>query len=59
MSAYSKAKEFIRNATDSKTLYEKIREILNVDERHYPEDWEIKDLQRIADAKYIELSGQV
>lgn len=59
MSAYSKAKQFIRNATDSKTLYEKIREILMADERDYPEDWEIKELQRMADAKYIELTQGV
>ncbi len=58
MSAYAKAKQFIRNATDHKTLYEKIREILNVDEWHYPEDWEIKELQRMADTKYIELGGR-
>lgn len=58
MSVYSKAKGFIKNATESNTLYEKVREILSAaDEWHYPEDWQIKELQRMADAKYIELGG--
>jgi hypothetical protein len=58
MSVYSKAKAFIKTATDSTTLYDKIREILRTaDEWHYPEDWQIKELQRLADAKFAELGG--
>ena len=59
MSAFSKAKQFIRNATDSNAIYEKSREILMADERDYPEDWEIKELQRMADAKYVQLTQGV
>lgn len=58
MSSYSKAKEFIENATDRSTFYDGIRAVLKEDMAHYPEDWQIKDLQRLADAKYEELSAE-
>ena len=59
MSTYTEAKEFIKNATDKATLYSGVREILSADMVHYPEDWEIKTLQRLADAKYQELDEMV
>lgn len=52
--------EYIRNETDPGKLYDGIREILQkMDARgRYPEDWEIKRMQRAADARYIELGGK-
>lgn len=55
MSTYTKAKEFIEDATDRSTLYDGIRAILKEDIVHYPEDWQIKRLQQLADAKYEEI----
>lgn len=57
MSTYTKAKEFIEDATDRSTLYDGIRAILKEDMAHYPEDWQIKRLQQLADAKYEEIGN--
>ena len=58
-SAYDDVTKFIENATSPVGFYDGIRTILNnVDEAHYPEDWHIKALQRLADAKYAVLSGK-
>jgi len=57
MSTYAKAKEFIKTATERSTFYDGIRAILKEDMAHYPEDWQVKELQRLADAKYEELSA--
>lgn len=56
MNTYKKAMKFIKNATyeDKDTLYNGIRDILKEDELNYPEDWQIKKLQRLADEKYEE-----
>lgn len=56
MNTYTKAMKFIKNATyeDKDTLYNGIRDILKEDELNYPEDWQIKKLQRLADEKYEE-----
>lgn len=50
--------EYIRRETDPAKLYSGIRAILGeMDERgRYPEDWEIKQIQRVADARYDELT---
>jgi hypothetical protein len=56
MSTYTKALNFIRNATNAETIYEGVRNILRNDLRNYPEDWQIKNLQREADSKYEELT---
>ena len=65
MNYYNKCIEFIRNATNPDTLYNGLRAILKeaVEKStplkdYYPEDYQIKALQRAADAKYIELGGK-
>lgn len=57
MTVYS----YIKNETDPLKLYEGIRSILcEMDRRgKYPEDWEVKKIQRLADARYEELKGSV
>ena len=49
--------QYIKTETDIKKLYNGIRAILeDMDRRgRYPEDWEIKKIQRIADARAEEL----
>lgn len=49
---------YIKKETDAAKLYAGIRAILGeLDNRgRYPEDWEIKKIQRLADARYIELT---
>lgn len=49
--------QYIKTETDSKKLYDGIRAILReMDKRgRYPEDWEIKKIQRLADARAEEL----
>lgn len=54
--ALRRAKEFIKNATSPAGFYDKIREILK---DAFIEDWDIKQLQRLADAKYYELTRGV
>lgn len=50
--------EYIKTETDPAKLYDGIRAILTkMDTRGcYPEDREIKKMQRTADARYIELT---
>lgn len=49
--------QYIKTETDSTKLYDGIRAILReMDKRgRYPEDWEIKTIQRLADARAEEL----
>ena len=49
--------KYIKTETDSTKLYDGIRAILrDMDRRgRYPEDWEIKKIQRLADARAEEL----
>ena len=55
MTVYS----YIKKETDPEKLYDGIRSILSDMDRRgkYPEDWEIKKMQRLADARYKELKG--
>ena len=60
---YLKALKFINNATSTEGFYESIRAILKEAmeaetplKNTYPEDWQIKKLQRAADAKFEELT---
>lgn len=60
---YSKVVKFINNATSVEGFWEGIKAILKqaMDaetplKNTYPEDWQIKKLQRTADAKYLELT---
>lgn len=48
---------YIKTETDKSRLYQGIREILeDMDKRgKYPEDWEIKKIQRLADEKYAQI----
>lgn len=50
--------EYIRTETDPSKLYAGVRAILTEMDAcgKYPEDWEIKKLQRLADVKYYELT---
>lgn len=52
--------EYIKTETDPRKLYDGIRAILRDLDAHgrYPQDWEIKRMQRAADARYIELGGK-
>lgn len=59
---YAKAIKYIDNATESAGLYEGVRKIMKEAmeaetplKDTYPEDWQIKSLQRMADAKYSQL----
>lgn len=51
--------EYIKTETDATKLYNGIRAILSdMDKKgKYPADWEIKKMQRAADARYIALTG--
>ena len=53
--------QYIKQENDPNRLYDGIRQILRrMDERgKYPEDWEIKRMQRLADARYAELTEGV
>ena len=64
MTYYNKCIKYIETATDHKKIYDDIRAILKeaADKEtflksYYPEDWQIKRIQRAADAKYLELGG--
>ena len=50
--------EYIRTETDPSKLYAGVRAILTEMDAcgKYPEDWEIKKLQRLADSRYIQLT---
>lgn len=50
--------QYIKTETDPRKLYDGIRAILSdLDRRgRYPDDWEIKNIQRAADARYLDLT---
>ena len=52
MRAFNKVKEYIKNAKSTENFYQDIRDILA---DSFIEDWDIKTLQRLADAKFDEL----
>ena len=61
---YSKAVRFIENTTSTEGFYDGIRDILRQAmeaetplKNTYPEDYQIKRLQRMADAKYSQLEN--
>lgn len=45
----------IKQLNNVKTFWEDVRNIVGFYEHKFHEDWEIKHLQRIADARYEEL----
>ena len=53
---YYKAKKAIQNITKQGGFYDAVRDIVGFSDGVFWEDWEIKSLQRIADARYIEIT---
>ena len=48
----------IKKLSNVNTFWEDVRKIVGYYENRFHEDWEIKKLQRIADARYAELGGK-
>lgn len=50
--------QYIEQETNRNKLYDGIKNILKQMDKqgHYPEDWEVKKIQRVADARYNELT---
>lgn len=59
MKKYSAAKRFISECMNADILYDGVREALDNGSGEYPTDCQIKELQRLADAKYEELKRVV
>ena len=53
---YYTAKKAIEKIENQSGFYDVVRDIVGFSEGVWWEDWEIKSLQRIADAQYIELT---
>ena len=53
---YYTAKAEIEKIDKQGGFYDKVRDIVGFGEGVFWEDWEIKSLQRVADARYIELT---
>lgn len=53
---YYKAKSEIEKIEKQGGFYDVVRDIVGFSEGTEWEDWEIKSLQRIADARYVELT---
>lgn len=63
---YNKCLEYIKNAKNANALYNDIRALLKeaaakstILKDFYPSDYQIKTIQRAADAKYMELTKEV
>lgn len=48
----------IKELTNVKTFYEDVRQIVGYYDGVFIEDWDIKHLQRVADARYTEIGGE-
>lgn len=49
----------IKELTNKETFYDDVREIIGYnDPKVFIEDWDIKRLQRVADARYAEIGGR-
>ena len=48
----------IKELTNVETFYDDVREIVGYHEGVFIEDWNIKRLQRVADARYTEIGGE-
>lgn len=49
----------INELTNKDTFYEDVRKIVGYyDPKVFIEDWDIKHLQRVADARYAEIGGK-
>ena len=53
---YYTAKKAIEKIEKQSGFYDVVRDIVGFSEGTFWEDWEIKSLQRIADARYIEIT---
>ena len=53
---YYTAKAEIEKINKQGDFYDKVRDIVGFSDGVFWEDWKIKSLQRIADARYIELT---
>ena len=56
---YYTAKSEIEKLDKQADFYGKVRDIVGFNEGVLWEDWEIKSLQRIADARYIEITKSI
>lgn len=48
----------IKKLTNVETFYDDVREIVGYHKGVFIEDWNIKRLQRVADARYTEIGGE-
>ena len=48
----------IKELTNVETFYDDVREIVGFHKGVFIEDWDIKHLQRVADARYAEIGGK-
>lgn len=57
-SVYTMEKQ-IKQLTNKDTFYEDVRQIVGYyNPKVFIEDWDIKHLQRVADARYAEIGGR-
>lgn len=59
MANVTKMERQIKELTNVETFYEDVREIVGYyNPKVFIEDWDIKRLQRVADARYAEIGGK-
>lgn len=59
MANVTKMEKQIKELTNVETFYEDVREIVGYyNPKVFIEDWDIKRLQRVADARYAEIGGK-
>ena len=59
MANVTKMERQIKELTNVETFYEDVREIVGYyNPKVFIEDWDIKRLQRVADARYAEIGGE-
>ena len=59
MANITKMERQIKELTNVETFYDDVREIVGYyNPKVFIEDWDIKRLQRVADARYVEIGGK-
>ena len=59
MANVAKMERQIKELTNIETFYDDVREIVGYyNPKVFIEDWDIKRLQRVADARYAEIGGK-
>lgn len=59
MANVAKMERQIKELTNVETFYDDVREIVGYyNPKVFIEDWDIKHLQRVADARYAEIGGE-